>query len=497
MREQQAREAVARVSTPTVLALTLLAGCSFAPRYEIPATPTPPPTFKETGPWTAATPEDEIARGAWWRFYGDATLDGLEARIEGANPTLAEAVARYDEACALAGEAEAELFPTLGFGASVTQNQQSNNRPLRGSNQPDVYAANTLDAQIGYELDFWGKIRNQIAAAKAEAQASAADLETIRLSLEAELADDYVQLRGLDIETHLLTQDVEDFTRAATLVNDRHAGGVASGVDVARAEDQLKTAQAQLANVTASRALLEHAVASLVGVPASSFSIAPAPVALTLPHVPAGLPSTLLQRRPDVAAAERRAAAANAEIGVARAAFFPDITLGGLIGFQNTGGTSLLSAPNEIWSLGPALAMPLFQGGLRHAQLRAARAEFAESAAAYRADVLRAFQEVEDSLALLNRLDVAASEAQDASAAAAQAEDLALTRYRAGAVNYLEVVTAQSARLAAEQSLQSFRTRQLQASVDLVRALGGGWTRDDLPGETTAAAKAVRLHGSY
>ena len=480
---------MSRASTSAALALVLLAGCSFAPRYEVPVTPPPPPVFKETGPWTQATPRDEIARGSWWRFYRDATLDGLEGRIEAANPTLAGAIARYDEARALAGEAEAELFPSIGFGASLTQNQQSNNRPLRGSNQPNVYAANTVGAQIGYELDFWGKIRNQIAAARAQSQASAADLETIRLSLEAELADDYVQLRGLDVEAHLLSEDVDDFSRAATLVNDRHAGGVASGVDVAQAQDQLKTAQSRLANVTASRALLEHAIASLVDVPASSFALSPAPVALTLPHFPTGLPSTLLQRRPDVAAAERRANAANAEIGVAHAAFFPDITLGGLIGFQNTGGTSLLSAPNEMWSLGPALAMPLFEGGLRQAQLRAAKAEFAASAAAYRADVLRAFQEVEDNLALLNRLDVAAGDAQAALTAAARAEDLALTRYRAGAVNYLEVVTAQSARLDAEQTLQTLRTRQLQASVGLVRALGGGWTREDLPGQTQRAAK--------
>jgi outer membrane protein, multidrug efflux system len=473
---------------PAVLILAVLAGCSFAPRYEIPPTPAAPPAFKETGPWTQATPEDEIARGRWWRSYGDTTLDGLESRIEGSNPTLAEAAARYDEARALAGEAEAALFPTLGVGADITQNQQSNNRPLRGKGEPDVYAANTVGAQIGYELDFWGKIRNQVAAAKAQAQASAADLETIRLSLEAELADDYVQLRGLDIKARLLSEDVDDFSRAATLVNDRHAGGVASGVDVAQAQDQLKTAQSQLADVTASRALLEHAIASLDGVPASSFSIAPDPVALTLPHIPTGLPSTLLQRRPDVAAAERRVFAANAEIGVARAAFFPDITLGGLIGFQNTGGTSLFSAPNEMWSLGPALVMPLFEGGLRHAQLRAAKAEFQASAADYRADVLRAFQEVEDNLALLNRLDVASGEAQDASTAAARAEDLALTRYRAGAVNYLEVVTAQSARLTAEQTLETFRTRQLQASVGLVRALGGGWTRDDLPGQAPKVA---------
>jgi NodT family efflux transporter outer membrane factor (OMF) lipoprotein len=471
-------------------AATCVTGCSFAPRYELPPVAAPP-AFKETGPWTEATPEDRIARGTWWTLYGDAQLDGLESRIGGANPTLAEAVARYDQARALAGEAEAELFPTIGASASFTQNQQSNNRPIRGGGEPDVYAANTVGAQIGYELDFWGSVRNQVAAAKAEAQASAADLETVRLSLEADLADDYIQLRDLDIQARLLSEDEDDFGRALTLVNDRHRGGVASGLDVARAQNQLQTVRAQLTDVAARRALFEHAIASLVGVTASSFQITPAPTVLDLPHVPTGLPSTLVERRPDIAAAERRVAAANAEIGVAHAAFFPNITLGGLLGFQNAGGNALIAAPNEIWSLGPALVMPLFEGGLRHAQLRAAKAVFTESAAAYRSEVLRAFQEVEDNLALLNHLDVEGDQEAQALAAATRTENLALIRYRAGAVNYLEVVTAQSARLDAERTSNSLRTRQLQASLGLIRALGGGWTTADLPGKTTqSVAKA-------
>ena len=468
----------------------LLAGCSFAPRYVLP--PVAAPTaFKEIGPWTQATPEDQIARGAWWRLYGDTQLDSLEARIESDNPTLAEAAARYDQARALAREAQAGLYPTIGLGADLTHDQQSNNRPLRGSNEPDVYDANTVDGAFGYELDLWGKIRNLTAAAKAEAQASSADVESVRLSLEAELADDYVRLRGLDRQSALLAEDVDDFSRALALTNARHEGGVASGLDVSRAQNQVDAVRARVSETAAQRALLEHAIASLTGTPASSFSITPEQADLTLPNVPAGLPSTLVQRRPDVAAAERRAAAANAEIGVAKAAFFPDIGLQALGGFQNAGGNSLISAPNAIWTLGPAMAVTLFDGGFRNARLRQVKAFFNEASEAYRAQVLRAFQDVEDSLALLNHLAVETTDEDAALTAARRTEALALTRYRQGAVNYLEVVTAQSTRLDAEQASNNLRTRQLEASLELIRALGGGWTTADLPGKVTqAVAKA-------
>jgi NodT family efflux transporter outer membrane factor (OMF) lipoprotein len=474
------------------LAAAALEACSLAPKYQVPPMPTPA-AYKEAGGWTQATPEDALPKGAWWQIYADIMLDGLETRVDSSNPSLAAAVARYDESRAYVAEAEAAYYPLVGADVNPTRNRQSDNRPLRGANQPNDYTANTVGATISYELDVWGAIRNSVAAGKAQSQEQAAQLAFVKLSLEANLADDYFELRSSDTQAHILTETVTAYTRALSLTQERHSGGIASGLDVGRAETQVEDARAQLSSAEAQRALYEHAIASLVGEPASTFSIAPAVLDLKIPNIPTGIPSQLLQRRPDVAAAERRVAAANAEIGVARAAFYPTITLGAAAGFQDTGQPALLTAPNLFWSIGPNLAMTLFDGGARQAQVDIAKAEKSEAAGDYRAQVLQAFQDVEDNLALLNHLAAAAGDQAQAVKSAARTEQLSSARYQLGAVNYLDVVVAQTASLDAQLTALDINSRRLQASVRLVKAVGGGWTTQDLPDMASASAASTHV----
>jgi NodT family efflux transporter outer membrane factor (OMF) lipoprotein len=455
-------------------ALTLLLGaCSLAPPLKTPDIPTAN-AYKEMGPWTQAQPADRLPRDRWWTLYGNAELDELEKRLIAGNPTLAAALANYAQARALADQARAGLFPTLGLSASVERDRESVHAPLKGPTTPTYYDANTVGGNVGYELDLWGQIRNEVAAGEATA-ASGADLENARLSLTAQLVDDYIQLRSLDRDRAILDATVEAYARALKLTEQRHNAGIAPGLDVSQAQTQLNAAGSQTAQTLAQRALMEHAIAALLGVSASTFSIEPQIVAIKLPQIPAGVPATLLERRPDIAAAQRRMMAANANIGVARAAYFPALTLGAQGGFQSTAYSNWLSAPSAFWAVGPNALLSVFDGGLRRAQVAQARAQFDASAANYRSTVVGAFQQVEDSLAALNHYHDAAVDEKAAVDAAQRTLDLSMALYKQGAIDYLTVVTSQTAVLQTQLEALNLDTLQLRSSVDLIRGLGGGW----------------------
>jgi NodT family efflux transporter outer membrane factor (OMF) lipoprotein len=462
-------------SLPWSVGLTLLLGaCSLAPPLKTPVVPSAD-AFKEMGPWTRAEPADRLPRDSWWTRYDSAELDELQKRLIDGNPTLAAALANYAQARALADQARAGLFPTLGLSAGVARNRDSLNRPQRLSTAPAYYDTNSLSGSVSYELDLWGQIRNEVAAGEANAAASAADLENARLSLIAQLVDDYIQLRSLDRDSAILDATVQAYTRALGLTQQRHDAGIAPGLDVSQAQTQLNGARSQAAQTLAQRALMEHAIAALLGVSASTFSIKPQIVDLKLPQIPTGLPSTLVQRRPDIAGAQRRMIAANANIGVARAAYFPSLTLGAQAGFESQAFSNWLSAPSAFWAIGPNALLSVFDGGLRRAQVAQARAEFDASAAYYRGTVVSAFQQVEDSLAALNHYHDASVDEKAAIDAAQRTLDFSLALYKQGATDYLTVVTSQTALLQTQLQALNLDTLQLTSSVDLIRALGGGW----------------------
>lgn len=456
--------------------LALLGGCAMAPAYH-PPTVALPNQFKESAPWVPAQPGAEARTGPWWLQFNDATLNGLEESLASNSPGVQAALGRYDAAQAYLAEARSAALPQIGLSGNVTRNRQSDHRPLRGNNQPDLYAADSISGGAYFDFDLWGRIRNSVAAGQADAQASADDLAAVLLGLETQLASSYLLLRGYDREIELLTATAAAYDQADVMTRRRFAGGIANGIEIGQSGTQLAEARAQLADLRNARALTEHAIASLVGTPASTFSL-PAnkeEVPFALPRLPEGVPSTLLQRRPDIAAAERRMFAANRRIGVAKGAFFPDLTLGGTGGFQSTALAGLVAAPNIFWSLGPGVVFSLFDGGRNKARLQGAKAVWIQATAEYRARVLGAVQDVEDGLSRLHYLDAELTAEQQAVSEAGQVEQLSLNRYRKGAVNYLDVVTAQTTALRTRRQAIQLGTRRLLATVGLIAALGGGW----------------------
>jgi len=462
-----------------VFVVALLAGCAVK-TPPMPAAPAIPPAFKENADWKPANPVDHAVRGNWWEVFGDPQLNALESQIDVSNQTLRAQQARFLQARAAVAIAGSARYPLVTTTPSISVGTQSGNRPPSATVHQNV-SDFVLPVDFSYELDVWGRVRQTVAAARATAQASAADLETVRLTLHAELALDYFELRGLDAEKALLDNSVEAFQRALDLKRNRFAGGIASQADVDLAETQLETTRAQSVDVGVQRAALEHAIAELIGKPPATFALASLPLKDPPPEIPAGLPSDLLERRPDIAAAERRIAASAANVGVANAAFFPRLLLTAAAGFESRSLVSWLSGLSTFWSAGPAAVYTIFDANRRRATSEQAMAAFDESIADYQETILRSLQDVEDSLSTLRILRDEANVQAAAVAAAERSVTQATNRYRGGVATYLEVIAAQSAALNNERTALSLLSRRLSASVLLIKALGGGWDVSSLP----------------
>ena len=452
-----------------------LFGCSLSPHYERPSTPQPPPTYKEAGDWEVAAPADTSARGHWWSMFGDAELDALEAQVTSANQSLKAGLASLEQARAQSRIARSQWFPTLTAQASATRGEVSVYSSGYVPGKTRTGNSFVLSGDLSYEIDVFGRVRNTVANARANEQATAGDVAALDLSLHAELATDYFTLRGLDLEQRFLDQTVADFSRALQLTQNLYKGGAAAIADVQQAQAQLESARTQAEDIRLRRALTEHAIAVLVGKAPGDFALAPAPWRATLPAVPLGVPSTLLERRPDVAAAERRVAAANANIGVARAAYFPVFDLLATAGSQASTTPNWLTAPSQFWSIGPQALLTIFNGGLHAAQSAAAHASYDQQVANYRNTVLTAYQDVEDNLAALRQLQRESVSEAAAVKATQGAADQANLRYKGGIVTYLEVAATQSAALSARLTAADIDIRQASATVQLVKALGGDW----------------------
>jgi NodT family efflux transporter outer membrane factor (OMF) lipoprotein len=475
-----------RLASPVALTL-LMAACTVGPKYHRPPTAAPP-EYKETGQWKAAQPSDQIAKGKWWEIYQDPQLNALEEQISVSNQTLKASQAQYAQARALVRFNRSNLFPTVTANPSVNRNHLSQHRPLGATLAGTTYNDIILPMDVSYEPDLWGRIRRTVEQSRENAQASAADLENVSLSLHAELAIDYFLMHSLDAEEELLQSTVAAYERALQLTDNRYKGGVASQVDVAQAKTQLETTRALLIDDQLSRAQFEHAIAVLVGKPPATFSLKPSPLNAPPPVIPPGLPSELLERRPDIAAFERQMAAANAGIGIAKAAYYPILNLGASGGFESATAGLLLNGASGFWSLGGSALQTVFDAGRRRAVTQQAQATYDQTVANYRQTVLNGFQEVEDNLAAQRILANEAETQQAAVAAADQSLALSLNRYRGGVTTYLEVITAQSIALSDERTGVQILGRRMAASVQLIKALGGGWDTKVLPSVQAVSA---------
>jgi multidrug efflux system outer membrane protein len=467
--------------------LTLLAGCMVGPNYQRADVSQPmPETFAAAGAtneWKVATPQSEIPKGAWWKIFRDAQLDELETEAAAANQELKTAAARFAQARELANIARAGLFPHLSAEPSYTRSRSSANH-LKGVGGPGATVNDFLiPFDLNYEVDLWGRVRRDVEAGRAEQQASLADFENVRLSIQAEVAANYFTARALDTEIALLRTNLDVFRKSLDLTRNRHTGGIATELDVSQAETVLKTAESELPRATLQRLKIQHALAVLTGKIASSFTLPAQPLELTAPEIPAGVPSELLERRPDISASERRMAAANAHIGVAKAAFFPTIQINGLAGLESISAGSLFNASSRLWAIGPSIHVPIFEGGRLRADLRRAQAGYEETVANYRQDVLGAFSEVEDNLSAQYLLAAELAAKQQALDASRRTLRIAENRYKAGLVTYLEVATAQNDALAREREVSQIRGESFVTSVALIKSLGGSW----LAGKNTAA----------
>ncbi|MCR4510187.1 efflux transporter outer membrane subunit [Pseudomonas sp. 32.2.56] len=468
-------KALAVYRLPTLLALSLaLSGCALGPDYQRPQLQTPA-QFKQIEGWTQAQPGDALARGNWWQLYGDAELNALVDRLNVSNQNLAASEAQYRQARALVRGARAAFYPSLSSSAGATRSSQGSGTTNTSSSTSGVSKSYDLSLNATWELDIWGKLRRSLESSRAGFEASAADLAALKLSLQAELVQNYLQLRVLDDQQRLLDATVAAYTRSLKLTENQYNAGIVPKSDVSQALTQLKSTQAQAIDLKWQRAQLEHAIAVLIGVPPSELDIAVREQLPTLPEIPVALPSQLLERRPDVAAAERRVMAANAEIGVAEAAWYPDLSISASGGYRGSSFADWVDLPNRFWSLGPQLALTLFDGGARSAELERSEAAYDQTVAQYRQAVLDSFREVEDYLVQLRVLEQEALIQQEALQAARESLRLIENQYRAGTVDFNSVVNVQATALNNERSNLSLLGSRLTASVQLIAALGGGW----------------------